>query len=194
MTTPMYDSLSEKEQRLVQKILEKRTEEDDLPEQLEGKAILEYLAHTYKDQLLAFDEVLTDQGYELTRKIPHAYAGKIAALSAYGTLTMMGQPERKDEHWIRTVTTSRIHSQYMTLKEMEGYIECNPRLGATLKIITPYDKRVNSYTSSALRGLAVNREGTKDLVLEHRETTIKLSHMLTGMGEKTMRALLRTPF
>jgi len=149
----MFNSFELKDQQAVLAVyLRKRPNEFSSPV-TDKAACIEEVANLYKAQKCAFEDVLTEQGFEITSEVLKDYSGRIAMLSHYGTVAIFGkQPSN------RFVLMTRIHTPECNFNRHYGYFFNDLSLGKGVNFIVMHPRRT-TYSSSPLRGLAINPRG-----------------------------------
>lgn len=140
---------------------------------------LEETARLYRAQLVAFQDVLTREGFDITTTISKDYAGRIAVLSTNTTLMILGQPKKGSG---RLTVMTRIYAPELCDTGGLVYLYSDPTIGERLHYCTKKDPA--GYYSSPLRGVAINPRGADG---NEREASEKLA---TGIGQTTMQVLL----
>jgi hypothetical protein len=137
---------------------------------------IEEVARLYRAQKCAFEDILTKEGFEVASEAARDYAGRIALLTRFGTVAIFGRPRNPARH----ITMSRIHSPRLNYDNTCGYFRKDVAIGKITDVAI-FDG--GGYTSSPLRGLAINPRGVDGDELEASQTTI------TRIGELTTRFL-----
>ncbi|TET38024.1 MAG: hypothetical protein E3J72_04125 [Planctomycetota bacterium] len=137
------------------------------PEGGHAKA-LDAVAKLYHAQKCAFEDILTRDGFDIVSEIPCGYDGRIAALTANGTLIMAG----KEGSAGRQMTSNRIYAvEELGYKSNRGYFSEDLRLGK--RVIVVLIGRQKLLHSNA-RGLAINPRGAAGDELETMEYTTRM--------------------
>jgi hypothetical protein len=89
-----------------------------------GRCVQE-VVKSYLAQRCAFEDILTKDGYFISERVPKDFAGKIAGLSNFGTLLILGQDSGKG----RLVTTRRLHTPGMDRTGKRAYLNEDLRIG-----------------------------------------------------------------
>jgi len=144
------------------------------PEDTELEKCLEKCAILYRAQKCAFQDVLTEKGFDPVQEALKDYEGRIAFLSCKGTLAILGKPKKNG----RLITVSRIHSPDYDCSGSRQYIREDLKLheGAFL----------TEHKYSPLIGLAINPRGSDDDELEAKES----QHISMCIGKRTALYLI----
>jgi len=137
---------------------------DELEAELRGdyRKAMNSVARLYLGQKCAFQDVLTKEGFEIVSECQKGYDGRIATLSNHGTLTILGKPTRIG----RFMTQSRIHTPQLNYDKSRGDILEDLKLGEIARYSMRVGNRVGKFSSSPLRGIAINPIGTEEPELE----------------------------
>ena len=149
----MFNSFELKDQQAVIAVYRRKRLNELLAPMTDKAACIEEVAKLYKAQKCAFEDVLTEQGFETTSEALKDYPGRIAMLSHYGTVAIFGkQPQN------RFVLMTRIHTPECNFNAHYGYFFEDLNLGKGVNFIVMHPRRT-TYGSSPLRGLAINPRG-----------------------------------
>ena len=137
---------------------------------------VEEVARLYHAQKCAFQDILTRQGFEISSEVPKDYDGRIAALTTYGTLIILGKNKREG----RYIFMDRIHSPEYDANGQRGNPTRDLKLGERVRIIKTSG---GEYKSSGARALAVNPRGADG---DEFEASVSV---LRAIGTRTMELL-----
>ena len=141
---------------------------------------LEEVARLFYSQKCAFQDVLTKEGFEPTTEVSKYETGRVAALTVYGTLVILGKPKQKGRH----IYMTRLHSPDLNITNQRGEIYDDTKIGEKLRLI--HSKIL--YTTSNTIGLATNPRGADGDELEaatqtHLEINTHIMKMLSMPSE-----------
>ncbi len=184
--SPTYSNMSERDREIVRLVyIEKRKHNELASELLEDypKAI-EEVAILYHCQKVAFQDVLTKEGFDPTEEVLRNYEGRIAGLTNNGTLFILGKLKDKG----RYITMNRIHSQEHDYNGFRTFLIGNLKIRRS-PIFTV------GYHGSPLRALAINPHGADGDELEAKvaATLINRIDFETKNGYESYPGMDRLP-
>lgn len=176
---PFFNGFSEEHRNNIIRLYRARVKDGDI---VFGRgdearfANIEETAKLYHAQNLAFEDILTKQGFEPVTEVLRDYEGRIAFLSLYSTLCILGKPKEKGRH----ITMIRAHDIMRDHNNQRCWISKDLRLGERVYLDIFYPIAYKSdYNGSSLRGLAINPQGADGDELETH------TGILTSIDRKT---------
>jgi hypothetical protein len=158
-----FNSFERKDQHAILWIYKTKAVQQELKAPIEDKiAGIEETARLYRAQKCAFQDVLTEKGFEPTEEILQNYSGRIAILTEHGTFITMGKYKQKG----RIITMKRIHSPELSYDKRRGFLDRDLKLDKNPYIRVLPD---SNYKGSRAIALALNDHGSDDDELEEKE-------------------------
>jgi len=158
----LFNGLKVEDQSMVLKIYHTKEKKGEFKPESSYEEKVEEVAKLYHAQKCAFQDVLTKEGFEIISGTAKDYDGRIAALTAFGTLIILGKPKQKGRH----IYMNRIHSPEYNLNNLRGNLLEDPQIGKIINLIYSKSSEPRRYNTSNLIALAVNPRGADGDELE----------------------------